>query len=83
MGSDQDRINTEALTKATEALVRIDSHESVCSERYKEITSGQKAIFNKLDEISSNHFNRWLLVAGTVILLLIAVVGYFLGGGSI
>lgn len=83
MDGEQSRINTEALTKATEALVRIDAHEKICSERYEEITSGQKAIFNKLDDISTSNFNRWLLVAGAVITLLIGVVGFFVGGGNI
>jgi len=76
-------INTKALEKATEALVRIESHEKVCSERYEEITDGQKAIFHKLDDIGNNHFNRWLVVAGSAILILLAIIGFLYkdGGG--
>jgi hypothetical protein len=91
MGS-QENIDTRALEKAMEALVKIDSHEKVCSERYKEIASGQKAIFHKLDEVSSNsnkmntnNFNRWLVVSGALIMILISIVGYLFshGGGVI
>jgi len=71
----QDNVDTRALEKATEALVKIESYERVCSQRYAEIASGQKAIFRKLDEMDNKHFNRWLIVAGATIVILLAVIG--------
>jgi len=78
-----DDIHTKALERATEALVKIESHEKVCSDRYREIATGQKAIFNKLDEISKTHFNRWMGVSSAVILLLLAVIGFLYKTGGI
>lgn len=87
--SGQENIDTRALEKAMEALVKIDSHEKVCSERYQEIASGQKAIFRKLDEVSTssnkmntNNFNRWLAVSAALILILISTVGYMYSHGG-
>jgi hypothetical protein len=72
----QSEVDTIALTKATEALTRIAVHERSCDQRYLEITTGQKAIFKKLDELGRAQFKQWLSVAGGLILLLIAIVGF-------
>jgi len=69
-------VDTKALEKATEALVKIESHERVCSVRYKEISDGQKAIFHKLDELGKNNFNRWMQIAGALIMALLTVIAF-------
>lgn len=81
----QDALSTRAIEIATQALTRVDSHEKQCSERYGEITrqhvettDGQKAIFNKLDQLQRNGFWMWLTVAGATITVLLTVVGYLL-----
>lgn len=71
-------IATRALEVATKALTRVDAHEKTSSERYKEISSGQISIFNKIDQLQRNNFWMWLTVAGATIGILLTVVGYLL-----
>ena len=79
----QAQIDSRALEKATEALTRIAIHERSCDQRYIEISDGQKAIFRKLDNLGTafndhkrSQFTQWLVVAGGVIMTLLAVTGY-------
>lgn len=46
----QDKVDTRALETAVRAETKINSHEKICSERYKEITDGQKGIFHQIEE---------------------------------
>ena len=49
-GGVQNKVDTRALETAVRAETKIDSHEKTCSERYKEITTGQKGIFHQIEE---------------------------------
>ena len=49
-GSPQNKVDTRALETAVRAETKIDSHEKICSERYTEITDGQKSIFHQIED---------------------------------
>lgn len=74
----QSVVNTRALEISTQALTRVKMHEKHFDNQFREITNGQKSIFNKLDQLQRNGFWMWLTVAGAVISVLLTIVAYLL-----
>ncbi len=72
--SDQEQINTRAIEIATKALATIELHEKTCEQRWGHVAE-------KLGELNTNVSGLWSrlwTVAGGLILMLVAIVGFLL-----
>lgn len=74
MNEPQAAINTRALEMATQALTRIESHEQVCAERWKNVHSVLLGLKGSVDGL----YSRWWIVSGSLIIVLIGIVGFLL-----
>lgn len=63
-----------ANTNAQAALVRLDAHEKHCTERWQVVVS----LMNDVKRGVEGLYRRWWGVVGSVVVLLLAIIGYFL-----
>lgn len=67
----------DPLELAQEALHKVDTHEAVCAERYKQIHMMLNTIDGKLADSRADIkglYSRWWAVAGATVALLVAVI---------
>lgn len=70
--SDNDPIALKALAIASEALAKINMHEKECSMKSQAVLD---AVFDLKSDIKTL-YGRWWIVSGSVIGLLLMVVGF-------
>lgn len=74
----QEAIDTRALEIATKTAARFDAHDKFCDERNQEVREALERLQDAITKGFGRQTALWLAMAGTVIVGLMTIVGFFL-----
>lgn len=81
----EEALAREAHSLGVQAIARLDAHETICSQRWEELTrtlssvaDGQEKLHGRISDKTKRDEARWWTVACSLVAMLVGAVGYLL-----